>query len=135
MAQGRRGMRVAELAIVRSLLVLVFMVGCAGAHREITPPSPSTSTSPARLAWLRAEVARADQLTQRLRGSYVPRGAPGAAAVCSLAIEIESWYGVGDERWELMNASSSMMPARRSLNIREELARIGIRDCVLDVDR
>lgn len=46
--------------------------------------------------------------------------------VCSLAIEIDAWYGVTDDRWELTNASAQ---------IRAELARIGIRDCVLDLNR
>ena len=134
---GDRGMTVAVGTVVRSLLV-ASVLGCsmfACATAKQTVPTSAPSTSAARLAWLSAEVARAEQLNHRMRGSYVPQGSPGAASVCSLAIQIDSWYGVADERWELVNASSMMMPARGPLNIREELARIGIRDCVLDIDR
>jgi hypothetical protein len=85
---------------------------------------------------LTAAVARAELLEQRLGGAYVPRTSTGTATVCVLAIEIDSWYGVGDERWELSNAATAVLPpGERSPSIREELVRIGVRDCVLDVDR
>lgn len=107
------------------------MMGCASA-----PANGIETTPAARLAWLRAEVARAEIANQGMRGAYLPRSVPGAAIVCSLAIDIEPWYGVSDERWELSRANTTaMLPSRPSANIREELARIGIRDCVLDIDR
>ena len=98
------------------------MMGCAVAATE--KPVEAT-TSPARLAWLKAELARADMLAHHLRG-YLPRDAPGASMVCTMAIQIAAWYGVGDEKWELTNASATM---------RAELTRIGIRDCILDMNR
>ena len=109
-------------------LVGVFAIGCARG-----PAARTITTSQTRLAWLQSEVARGD--FELMRGAYVPRQTPGAAIVCSLAIQIDAWYGVGDERWELTHAQTSMLPARNTRNIREELARIGIRDCVLDTNR
>ena len=114
------------------------MIGCVSSGRSET--RVITTTPAERMQWLEAAVAAGDDITQVIRGAYVPRGTPGAHIVCSLAIAIDAWYGVGDERWELMNASSeesseTMRPARRTQNIREELARIGIRDCVLDMNR
>ena len=114
------------------------MIGCASSAATTVP---RVTTTPAeRLQWLEAAVARAD-IGEVVRGAYVPRGTPGAAIVCSLAIQIDAWYGVADERWELTHAASeelsgeTMLPARRTRNLREELSRIGIRDCVLDLDR
>jgi hypothetical protein len=108
------------------------MIGCAGS------PAKRVETLPEhRLQWLRAEVARAELLSQGMRGSFAPP-ASGADMVCSLAIAIDAWYGVGDERWELTNADvvpDIMLPVRPTSNMREELARIGIRDCVLDLNR
>ena len=61
------------------------MIGC-GASSSAT----RVETTPAqRIDWLRAEVARAEVLTQ-LRGSYLPRVVPGADIVCSLAIQIDT---------------------------------------------
>lgn len=115
------------------------MIGCAA---RAPAPATVTTTPAARLSWLAAVATHAEHITEVMGGAYVPRGTPGADMVCSLAIEIDAWYGVSDERWELTNASESvehvtepMRPARNSKNIREELARIGIRDCVLDVNR
>ncbi|HLL21544.1 MAG TPA: hypothetical protein VK427_05405 [Kofleriaceae bacterium] len=107
-------------------LVGAFSIGCAGARATRVEP-PSAATREARIAWLRSEVARATVVDHQLRGAYLPKATPGAAIVCSLAIEIDAWYGVGADKWELTNAS---VPA-----LREELARIGIRDCVLDINR
>lgn len=109
------------------------MIGCAASS------STRVETTPAeRLQRLRAEVVRADMMERWVRGSYLPRATPGGYIVCSLAIQIDAWYGVGDERWELTNADlipDLMMPLRASSAMREELARIGIRDCVLDMNR
>jgi hypothetical protein len=102
-------------------LVGALTIGCAG------KPNSVVTTSPARLAWLRAEVVRAEPITDRVHGAYLPRSGPGAAIMCSLAVQIDAWYGVGDERWEMTNANASGM--------HEELARMGIRDCVLDMNR
>ena len=84
------------------------------------------TTPPARIAWLRSEMARAELFAHHMHGAYLPKTTPGGDMVCSLAIEIDAWYGVSDDRWELTNASAQ---------IRAELARIGIRDCVLDMNR
>lgn len=115
------------------------MIGCAA---RVPEARTVTTTPAARLAWLQAAVAQSEHITQIVGGAYVPRGAEGADIVCSLAIEIDAWYGVSDERWELTNAAEAlehatepMRPARSSKNIREELARIGVRNCVLDMNR
>ena len=104
------------------------MIGCG------TPTQQRVTTPAQRIAWLQAEVARAEVLNSSMHGAYLPRAVPGASIVCSIAIEIDAWYGVTDDRWELTRATT-MLPVRRSSNLREELARIGIRDCVLDVNR
>jgi len=104
------------------------MIGCGA------PAAKRVATPAQRITWLRAEVARAEILNQSLHGAYLPRAVPGASLVCSIAIQIDAWYGVTDDRWELTRATT-MLPVRRSSNLREELARIGIRDCVLDVNR
>ena len=112
-----------------------------GPHLTRTIPSTTRveTTSTHRLQWLRSEVSRAELVHQGMRGSYLPRMVPGSAIVCSMAIAIEAWYGFGDERWELTNADAEldtrMSTIRASSNMREELARIGIRDCVLDTNR
>ena len=132
------GTLVAIPVIVRTLLILVgaLTVGCASSRPQ---PRTVTVTPAERMQWLEAAVARSGDILEVVRGAYVPRGTPGADIVCSLAIQIDAWYGVGDERWELTHANAdstaSMRPARSSQNIREELSRIGIRDCVLDVNR
>lgn len=87
-----------------------------------------------RVAWLRAQARHAEILTEHLRGAYLPRAA-GGMLVCSIAIEIEPWYGVADERWELTRATTPQDVRAPSENLREELARIGIHDCVLDPNR
>lgn len=117
------------------------MIGCAA--RAAEPRTVAVTRTPAeRLQWLEAAVAQSEHITQVVGGAYLPRVTEGADIVCSLAIEIDAWYGVSDERWELTNASDvtehviePMRPARSSKNIREELARIGIRNCVLDMNR
>jgi hypothetical protein len=109
------------------------MIGCA-----VSAPVKRAETTPAlRVEWLRGEVARAEVMTHALMGAYLPPPTPGAQIVCSMAIQIDTWYGVGDERWELSKADTEarMSTVRPSSNMREELARIGIRDCVLDVNR
>ena len=109
------------------------MIGCAASSTNHVETAPAV-----RLQQLRADVARADLMNRWVRGSYLPRATPGGYIVCSLAIQIDAWYGVGDERWELTNADiipEFMMPLRASSTMREELARIGIRDCVLDMNR
>ncbi len=110
------------------------MIGCAAGPVNRV----ETQTTPAlRMEWLRAEVARAEVMTHGMMGAYLPRATPGAHLVCSMAIQIDAWYGFGDERWELTKADTdaTMSTVRPSSNMREELARIGIRDCVLDLNR
>ena len=137
------GTPVAIATIVRSVSILVgaLTIGCA-AGRPAPRGLAVATTPPERLQWLEAAVARGDDLATVMRGAYVPRGTPGADMVCSLAIQIDAWYGVGDERWELTHAtafesdaSEPMRRARDSRSMREELARIGIRDCILDLNR
>lgn len=133
LARRVSGTPVAILMVVRALLILVgiLAIGCARpvAQQRVT------ATSPARLAWLHAEVARAQPFESVLRGAYLPQ-ATGAGVVCSVGIQIDAWYGAGDERWELTHASNnSMQPARATKTIREELQRIGIANCVLDMNR
>ena len=108
------------------------MIGCAAG-----PVNRGETTPALRMEWLRAEVARAEVMTHGLKGAYLPRATAGAHIVCSMAIQIDAWYGFGDERWELTKADTeaTMSTVRPSSNMREELARIGIRDCVLDVNR
>ena len=109
------------------------MIGCAASSTNHVETTPAV-----RLQQLRAQVVRAEVMNQWVRGSYLPRATPGAHIVCSLAIQIDAWYGVGDERWELTNADlvpELMMPLRATSAMREEFARIGIRDCVLDMNR
>ncbi|MDQ3333578.1 MAG: hypothetical protein M4D80_00220 [Myxococcota bacterium] len=116
------------------LLVGSLMIGCAAGPVNRV----ETQTTPAlRMEWLRAEVARAEVMTHGMMGAYLPRATPGAHLVCSMAIQIDAWYGFGDERWELTKADTdaTMSTVRPSSNMREELARIGIRDCVLDLNR
>lgn len=116
-----------------AILVGTFMIGCAAG-----PAAKRVDTTPeARLAWLRAEVARAEIVSEDMRGAYMPRAVPGAAIVCSMAIAIDAWYGFGDEKWELTKAEldTRMSTVRASSNLREELSRIGVRDCVLDMNR
>jgi hypothetical protein len=120
---------VKHLAIVVGTLMIGCAAGPAGKRIETTPE--------ARLQWLRAEVARATILNDNMRGSYLPRMAPGSAIVCSMAIAIDAWYGFGDEKWELTKAELDMRMStvHASSNLREELSRIGVRDCVLDLNR
>lgn len=138
------GTPVAVEVLVRTLLILVGAMtsGCASSRLQ----TRAVSVTPAeRMQWLEAAVAGSSDLLEIVRGAYVPRGTPGANIVCSLAIQIDAWYGVGDDRWELSHANASsngnadststMRPARSSQNIREELARIGVRNCALDVNR
>lgn len=109
------------------------MIGCAASSTNHVETAPA-----ARLQQLRAQVVRAEMMDRWVRGSYLPHATPGGHIVCSLAIQIDAWYGVGDDRWELTNADivpELMMPLRASSTMREELARIGIRDCVLDMNR
>lgn len=118
---------------MRNLVALAcVLVGCAAGPAA----THVDSTSATRLAWLRAEVARTERI-QELRGSYLPRTTPGAAIACATAISIDAWYGVGDEKWSMTKAGyAARMPmAFASSNLREELARIGIRDCILDLNR
>jgi hypothetical protein len=110
---------------VQYLLAFVgaFVIACAAPRAA----APRVVTTPAeRIAWLRTEMARAEMFAHHMHGAYFPKTTAGGAMVCSLAIEIDAWYGVTDDRWELTNASAQ---------IRAELARIGIRDCVLDLNR
>ena len=60
--------------------------------------------------------------------------------VCTVALDIASWYGSSDVDgpWQLTGAEESldgavMMPAKGTMNLRDELERFGVRDCVLDV--
>lgn len=99
------------------------MIGCAAPRAAVTRVE---TTPKERIAWLASEMARAQLFAHHMHGAYLPKTTPGGAMVCSLAIQIEAWYGVSDDKWELTNASAQ---------IRAELARIGIRDCVLDVNR
>ena len=120
---------------MRNLAILVgtFMIGCAAG-----PAATRVETTPVeRLQRLRTEVARAEIMNQEMRGTYLPRMAPGAAIVCSMAIAIDAWYGFGDDKWELTNADleTRMSMVHASSNMRDELSRIGIRDCVLDTNR
>lgn len=129
---------VGEIVRTSSVLLVALTIGCAAGRPA--PRAAVTSTPPERIEWLQAAVARGD-LETAMRGAYVPRGTPGSDILCSLAIQIDAWYGVGDDRWELTHASEDLLTsepmrrARSSRNMREELARIGIRDCILDVNR
>jgi hypothetical protein len=129
------GTPVVPRKIVKHLVIVVgtLMIGCAAG-----PAAKRVETTPeARLQWLRAEVARAELMSEGMRGSYLPRMAPGSALVCSMAIAIDAWYGFGDEKWEVTKAEldTRMSTVRASSNLREELSRIGVRDCVLDLNR
>ena len=114
------------------------MIGCAApaAHRVETTPAVRAE----RMARLRSAVMH-EVMTDSLRGAYLPKQTAGSAIVCSMAIAIDAWYGFGDEKWELTKADvepvgdNRMTTVRASSNMREEFARIGIRDCVLDVNR
>jgi hypothetical protein len=54
--------------------------------------------------------------------------------LCTVGIEISPWYGVdGDEHWEVSNAATVAGSAHSSTGLRDELIRLGVRDCVLDV--
>jgi hypothetical protein len=108
---------------VRLLLILVGMLGCAGQAKPLAPASPT------QIAALRTAVLSAQRWDQLLQGPETRE-----AIVCAVALEIDSWYGAGDDGpWTLTAADMFMMPSKGNLNFRDELVRFGIRGCVLDV--
>jgi hypothetical protein len=98
----------------------VALAGCAGST------SPATPAGPARLA----EIARASAWAHA-RPWFVGLPIPaGTATVCGLRLEIAPWYGADDTLWTVTQASTMLLVEP---GIREELSRLGVRDCVLDV--
>ncbi len=103
----------------------------------------------------RTQLAMHADLQQLLRRAGLMHVSPDAASLCSLSIAIDNWYGAKDKSWGVTNVSDDaddsdddaadatdelphptfMLPARRALSFREELARFGVRDCVLSVER
>lgn len=87
-----------------------------------------------RQAELAASGARAYIVASTIHEVEVKRKGSRASITCRVEIRIAPWYGVdGGEHWELTNAAVATGTARVTTGLRDELVRLGVRDCVLDV--
>lgn len=87
-----------------------------------------------RQAELSAHGARAFIVAANVQQVTVDRSGPRASIVCTIGIRIAPWYGVdGGEHWEVSNAATATGTARTKTGLRDELVRLGVRDCVLEV--
>ncbi|MBA3395523.1 MAG: hypothetical protein H0T89_22940 [Deltaproteobacteria bacterium] len=87
-----------------------------------------------RQAELAASGARAYIVAATVHEVAVERKGRRASIMCRVEIRIAPWYGVdGGEAWELTKAAVATGTARATTGLRDELVRLGVRDCVLDV--
>ncbi len=87
-----------------------------------------------RQAELAARGARAYIVASTVHEVEVKRTGRRASILCRVEIRISPWYGVdGGDAWEPTNGAVAGGTARATTGLRDEIVRLGVRDCVLEL--